>query len=248
VFELVVFAALGWERRAVTRALGRVEPGDVPRTWRGRLPGGAACLVVQTGIGVDRARAAAGAVGPARGFLVAGCAGGLTDGLATGDLVVADGIVPLDAAGGAGSRLAVDAARLADALAAAGIRAARGDLVSSPVVLATVEAKRAAAACGALVVEMESAAIAAEAARRGIPFHGLRVVLDGVAEAIPGTPALVDATTGDLRARGVAELALRPAAWLTVARLARQSRIAESALHRALVAVLSRPAADATPH
>src|SRR5436309_671415 len=51
MFDVAIFTALGWERRAVTEALRAVEPAGRPRTWRGRLADGASCLVVQTGLG-----------------------------------------------------------------------------------------------------------------------------------------------------------------------------------------------------
>jgi len=57
--DVIAFAALGWERRAVTDALVGVEPAAQPHTWQGRLGDGSSCLVIQTGIGIDRARAAA---------------------------------------------------------------------------------------------------------------------------------------------------------------------------------------------
>src|SRR5439155_127960 len=63
MFDVAIFTALGWERRAVTEALRAVEPAGPPRTWRGRLADGASCLVVQTGIGPARAAAAARARG-----------------------------------------------------------------------------------------------------------------------------------------------------------------------------------------
>src|SRR5438876_1064589 len=59
MFDIAIFTALGWERRAVTEALRAVEPAGPPRTWRGRLADGASCLVVQTGIGPAAAAARA---------------------------------------------------------------------------------------------------------------------------------------------------------------------------------------------
>src|SRR2546428_14157646 len=76
MFDVAIFPALGWERRAVTEALRAVEPAGRPRTWRGRLADGASCLVVQTGIGPARAAAAAAATPPAGAFLPPRCAGG----------------------------------------------------------------------------------------------------------------------------------------------------------------------------
>ena len=53
--EITIFTALGWERRALTAALSGLEPAGPPRTWWGRLGDGALCLVVQTGMGPERA-------------------------------------------------------------------------------------------------------------------------------------------------------------------------------------------------
>jgi nucleoside phosphorylase len=238
--DVAIFAALGWERRAVTSALRGVEPAERPRTWRGRLGDGASCLVVQTGMGPARARAAAEQVPAARWFLACGCAGGLVPSLVAGDLVVAAEVRPLDATGNAGAPLPAESALLLATLAAAGLRVHAGAVVSSETVLATAAAKRAAGAGGALVVEMESAALAGVAVRRGVPFAGLRVVLDGAGETLPPALALVDEATGEVRALAAAALVLKPWHWSIVARLARQSRVAERSLRRACAVVLSR--------
>src|SRR5207253_2575702 len=68
MFDLAIFTALGWERRAVTEALRAVEPAGWPRTWSGRLADGASCLLVPTGIGPARASAAAAAAARTRGI------------------------------------------------------------------------------------------------------------------------------------------------------------------------------------
>src|SRR5437867_1935980 len=59
MFDVAIFTALGWERRAVTGALRSAETSGPSGAWRGRLADGASCLVVQTGIGRARAPAAA---------------------------------------------------------------------------------------------------------------------------------------------------------------------------------------------
>src|SRR5438876_514618 len=82
MFDVTIFTALGWERRAVTGAVRSAEPSGLSGAWRGRLADGASCLVVQTGIGRARAAAAAAAAPPAGAFLACGCAGALVGGLA----------------------------------------------------------------------------------------------------------------------------------------------------------------------
>src|SRR5438309_323719 len=99
MYDLAVFAALDFERRAVIDGLRSVAPAGRPRTWRGYTADGASCLVVQTGIGPIRARSAAEAAPPAGAYLMCGCAGALAPSLAPGDLVVADRVDPLDGEG-----------------------------------------------------------------------------------------------------------------------------------------------------
>src|SRR5207237_127338 len=113
MFDVAIFTALGWERRAVTEALRAVEPAGPPRAWRGRLADGASCLLVQTGIGPARASAAAAAAPPAGAFLACGCAGGLVDWLAAGDLVTAESVIALEGAGQPAERLPAAGAGLA---------------------------------------------------------------------------------------------------------------------------------------
>src|SRR5438874_2485004 len=86
MFDVAIFTALGWERRAVTGALRSAETSGPSGAWRGRLADGASCLVVQTGIGRARAAAAAAAAPPAGAFLACGCAGALVGWLAAGEL------------------------------------------------------------------------------------------------------------------------------------------------------------------
>src|SRR6058998_86445 len=208
--DIVIFAALAWERRAVTRELAGIVSGDGLRIWRGRLGDGASCLVMQTGIGAERARLAAWSAPPARLFLACGCGGALVTWLRPGDLVVADGVVSLEAHARP-TAVPATGASLAAWAAARGFRLHRGPIVSSTVVLRSAAEKAAAGRSGALLVDMESAAIAAVAEARGIPFVGLRVVLDAAAETLPDAFSAIDETTGEVRAgRAVAGLAVRP--------------------------------------
>jgi adenosylhomocysteine nucleosidase len=234
--DLVVFTALGWERRAVTGgpvAFSR----EATNAWSGRLPDGRRCRVIQTGIGPARARRAADAAPPAARWLMAGCAGALVPGLAAGEVVVASSILSLDDTGHVVEQLPADGGLVAAWLVRRGLAVRDGAIASSPVVLATPAAKAAAAAAGAVAVDMESAGIAAVARERGTPFLSLRVVLDVAGQALP-LAALADGAAGEVRmARLILGLAVRPSLWPSVARLARQTRVAERRL-RAVFAAL----------
>ena len=242
MYDLAVFAALDFERRAVTDALESVELAERPGAWRGYTADGASCLVVQTGIGPGRARRAAEAAPPARAYLMCGCAGALVPSLGPGDLVVADRVLPIDEQGAPLGSLAAEKGALLAWASARGFSLHVGAIASSPSVLDSAAAKRSAARAGALVVEMESSAVAAVAQARRIPFVGIRVVLDVAGQEVPTAllPAsgIIDEESGRLRpVRAAARLAPRPWLWPTCARLARQQRLAEQRL-RALLAAL----------
>ncbi|HYV58048.1 MAG TPA: hypothetical protein VE911_10900 [Candidatus Nitrosopolaris sp.] len=249
MIDLAVFAALDFERRAITDGLRSVVPAG-RGAWRGATAEGASCFVVQTGMGPRRAQNAAQAAPRAGTYLICGCAGALTPSLVPGDLVVADRIVPID---GQGSPLGSMAAETAGLLAWAGARGLSlqvGGIASSAIVLDSAAAKRAAARTGALVVEMESSAVAAVARERSIPFIGIRVVLDVAGQAVPAAllrgGGIVDEESGRLRpARAIARLAPRPWLWPTCARLARQQRLAERQLRALLVELFGEGGAGA---
>jgi nucleoside phosphorylase len=237
--DLVVFTALAWERRAVTRGSLAFAP-DGANSWRGRLADGRACRVVQTGMGQARARRAAASAPPAGCYLIAGCAGALVPGLSPGDLVVATSVVSLGETGAVLERFPAEAGALTPWLTRRGVRVREGGIASSPVVLATPADKTAAAATGALVVDMESAGVAAVAREREIPFAALRVVLDVVGQPLPAPDLLTgEPSTGRL----VLALAGRPRVWPALARLAWQTRVAERRLRGFFAALLSDGAA-----
>ena len=222
-YDVVVFAALGWERRAVTDSLRALEPVR-SHAWSGRTAEGARCLVVQTGVGPERAGRAVAAAPDAKLFLACGCGGGLAPWLRAGDIVVADAVYDNGQTAHAGT------SGFGEWAARRGLRVHRGSVLSSPSVLATAAAKAAAARDGAIIVDMESGPIAAAAAARSIPFAALRVVVDAADEAVPFAPDVFD-EYGEMRpARIAMRLAARPWLWPLVARLARRSRIAERRL------------------
>jgi nucleoside phosphorylase len=243
--DVVVFAALGWEARAALDALQGVEPAGL-RAWRGYLGDGVAVRVVQSGVGFERAGRLAADVAPAGLFLSCGCAGALVPGLRAGDLVIADRIVELDHSGRVRGEHAVAPAGLATWSATRGLAVRVGTLASSPIMLPSHEAKRDAAGHGAVVVEMESAAVAGAARDRGIPCTVVKVVLDEVRDQV-GFPGgdVVDPDTGEIDVRrGITALAVRPQWWPRAVRLARLQRVAERRL-RAYLAILFSAGLDA---
>ena len=136
---------------------------------RRRLP---EAIVLRSGMGAARARAAAQAVAriPAEAVAVAGLCGAVAAGLRPGDVVVADEVRGPDGI------TFCESAALAAALADLGLgRIHVGQVASADRVVHGAQ-RRALAAEGALAVDMESAWLAAAAAGR--PFSVLRVVLD----------------------------------------------------------------------
>jgi adenosylhomocysteine nucleosidase len=196
-------------------------------------------ILVETGIGASRARAAALAAPAAKAWLAMGCAGALVPWLRRGQGIVANEVVVLDAAGGVAERMGAAGTPLAEMAARHGVRVLEGAIAVSPAVLATAEAKAAvAAASGALMVDMESGAIAQVARERGIPFHALRAVLDGAEESLPFGPDVVDERTGSLRMGPVIRALAPPARWPAAVRLVRGQRAATRTL-RAMARVLA---------
>src|SRR5579884_2131192 len=114
----------------------------------------------------------------------------------------------------------------------------RRSLSTASKVLETPEAKAQAARFGALIVDMESGAVAAVARRRGAAFQALRVVLDEADQRLPRAVLAID-DAGEVRlAATLARLTPRPWCWPEIARLARQRAIAERRLRTALGVLL----------
>ena len=236
--EILVVTAVRAETRAVLATLSRPTRGNVPGfpAWLGHA-GDRRVTVVQSGIGPVRAEAALAAPTTRFDLIVSvGLAGALQADLAPGDVLLPDTIVWEGASGlerhtvarppwtEARERLAIDAA----------LRVHTGALLSSPVVVATVAEKRAAAErAGAIAVEMEAMPIVAAAVARGIPMLALRVVLDGADVSLEGLPPDLDSSWA-ARARLVG----RPKAWPIVAQLARELPRATRMLTRAVRLVL----------
>jgi len=116
---------------------------------------------------------------------------------ALGPVESGDIVLPAAVVDGRGRRYATDAV-LVDALASGWRGVAdihRADLVSTEAPVTSTAAKRALArASGAIAVDMESAAIAAAAARAGVPLVIVRVVVDARHHCVP--KCAIDAMDG----------------------------------------------------
>lgn len=230
----MIFGALAWEVRPVLAALDQVHADPLPgfRSWCARA-GDVTVRVVRTGIGARRAEAAAR---QARGdgtrvFLGTGCAGGLSPGLAPGDLVCATSLV--DAHGrpvaASGTRCGVALRRWA---AARGLALHAGCCVSVTEPLGTVTGKvEMNRTLGAIAVDMEAAAIGSVAAATGVEFIGVRTILDPVDMALPDLGAAGDDGGEASVLRPLVTHVLRnPGTLREIARLAAMRRVARGAL------------------
>jgi len=170
-----------------------------------------------------------------RGLALLGWAGGLRDDLAVGDIVIAERAL-------AAGRSDVDC--LAPALPGLA-RVHRGPVLTADHVVAAPAAKRAAAACGALAVEMEAYPLAAWAAQHEAPFVHGRVILDTADDALPALGGVLDGY-GRLQIRPLwGALVRRPDLLGEFTRLALRLRGVNrrlAALAEAVVAAVSRAA------
>jgi adenosylhomocysteine nucleosidase len=246
IFYAFAREAAAFKRRLENRAALGIEG---LQGFRGRL-GAVEIIGVATGLGIrraaDTARRAMQSLSPPDFVIATGLAGALSDELRPGDLVLADRLV-LDAedAESAQRTIAIppaDLARFRAALETDRLAFSTGSILTAARILKDGAAKRGAGArTGALAVDMESAAIAAEAHRLGLRFACVRAVLDTVDEEIVG--AELAGPDGEVRPFAAASFVLRnPAALVGLARMMRSLNRATAALAAALEA-LSRPGA-----
>jgi adenosylhomocysteine nucleosidase len=217
----LILVALEQELRVVAKAMGaQVRQGAA----RGRLNGGAA-VAIAVGLG-GGARKHVEAEKP-RAVLSCGFSGALTSALSAGDLVLSSSVRDET-----GEILpASESLRKASRTAFEGLRFVEGELVCATRVAATPAEKQALAGGSGLAVDLESWAAASAAREAGIPWIGLRVILDPLESELPAftreahqsyvAPALRHALRG-------------PRAVASLARLASQARTASLALEQAL--------------
>lgn len=193
--------------------------------------------IVQTGVGPLDVAEIAGrlAATQATGLVSVGTCGGLCPQALAGTLLLPATIVASD--DGANRVIAIDAdwhGRVYETLQA-GFEVVTGAIATVDRVARTPEAKQHLhAETGALAVDMESAHLAAAAARADIPFVTLRVVLDEYDETLPKSVASgVDRAGNPTPFRLARTLALRPGDLPALLRLAARLRVANDALLRA---------------
>jgi adenosylhomocysteine nucleosidase len=212
--RVAIVAALALERHSVERQRGASELG-----WE----------VHQCGLGIERAhRCAEGALAAGASALVSwGLVGGLAAPLVAGTVVVPREVLSED-----GAVYATDAAwrsRLEPLSRAFPFAVGRLLTVSAP--LESRAAKAAAAArYEAVAVDMEAVAVAAVAARAGVPFVAVRVIVDTLDDALPaGVAAWIDAQGNPRRLAPFAALTM-PREWAALWRLATRFRAAQRSL------------------
>ena len=163
-----------------------------------------------------------------------GIAGALDPALASGDLVLAHSVLAPE-----GQRYAVDETwrfDVAESLPDQAATLRQGMILGSTETLLTTDQKAAAfGASGCLAVDMESHAVAAVAARYGIPFLALRAIADTADTPLPAFVAGAVKANGEtaiLRAMGA--LAARPWQLPAALRLSRRSTLALARLGDAM--------------
>jgi adenosylhomocysteine nucleosidase len=211
--------------------------------FRARI-GGKDFAFVGHGIGHQRAtetaRRAFDSMPKAELVIGTGVAGALSRGLKPGDLVLSDRVLMIHA-DGEQSRpgAAVSAAHvraIGHSLANAGIAYSTGAILTSNRVFTVPEKRGAKESTGAIAVDMESAAIASEAAVRGLPFVAIRAVLDEVDDEVVGAEMADE--DGDVSPLAATAYLLRnPATVLKLPRMMRNLSRATAAIADALSAI-----------
>jgi adenosylhomocysteine nucleosidase len=180
---------------------------------------------------------------PAPEMVIAtGVAGALSSGLKPGDLVLAHRVIQLSENGeNARHILTIDREHLEDigrSLTIAGLKYSTGALMTVPRVLATAAEKRHAKVnTGAIAVDMETAAIAAEAHARGIPFVAIRAVLDEVDDDVSGAAEMAGEDGFVRPLAATAYLVRNPSALLKLPRMIRNLARATNSIADALEAI-----------
>lgn len=210
---IAILAALDHEIEPVVSDVEVSDEGltDAMAYWRGRMAG-SPVVAVRTGVGPEKARAAAAAAverfGPSL-IVSIGYAGGLVDSLGGAAMVVAEGTVRN------GERRALDPQhvdRAERAVAGLGIPCQRGWLVTVDKPLLTPESKRSAhTECGAIAVEMETAEIVGVAQDADVACVALRAVSDTAGQSwIIGSKCIIIRRGWRNRAKALGHLLLRP--------------------------------------
>ena len=208
--------------------------------------GGKEVVVVGHGIGhrraADSARRAFDQMPSPELVIGTGVVGALSGGLRSGDLVLSERVLAIDRDGQAVQQVAVandeDLRAVGRSLGMAGIAYSTGAILTSHRVLASGAEKRSAKeSTGAIAVDMETAAIAAEASARGLPFVAIRAVLDEVDDEVFGVEMTDE--NGDVRPLAATSYLLRnPGTVLKLPKMIRNLSRATDAIADTLIAIV----------
>ena len=211
---VLVMAALKQEAAPLSRSLVGLEEGGL--------------RLVCSGVGLKRAEAAARKHLPGARLLIStGCCGGLVAGASNGLLVIPRELLTYDPhTGQAAAAPPPDEqwAHLASTLCEkGGLHSTDRPLASVVKALTSPSSKEAChRRCGAVAVDMESAALARVAAELGVPHLVVRHVLDSVKEPLPERP--VEDEQGRIKPLKLARAMTNPRAFLGRAQMALRLR------------------------
>ena len=181
---------------------------------RGRLDKGVHFISVRSGMGMENnLLAARWLTGQGVSILIGlGVCGALDPALKSGDIIVA-GRVLESAPGPDGTSWETDGARseaLCAALKDAGLPVRRGTLLTTPEPVFSAEEKTSLfRRCGALAVDMESAAMARAAREAGMPFMVMRAVCDEADKNVPRSAMDIVDRNGRVRPAALVRTLLR---------------------------------------
>jgi len=243
--EVAIFVALRMEMSPLRALLSRVDQvdGDIP-TMIGQM-GGRKVILVRSGVGKERAVAAAEFIhstySPA-GVLSTGFCGGLVPDLWPSDVVLSSWVVPGATASHRDPKklfLGDQALLLQRVLNGRGIRVHVGGFacVSQPVVSPTAR-EALAQRTGAMIAEMETFYLGAFFTARKVPFVGMRTVVDSLEDRNPllESAMKMGKWSGTLNMLGY--VMSHGSGLVHVWRLYRNGRRAQSSLGKAVAAVI----------
>ena len=243
---ILVFYAFAREVGAFKRRVIRPTPlaHEGLRGFRA-VVGGQELAVIGHGIGQSRAmetaRRAFDLMPRAELVIGTGVVGALSNALKPGDLILADRIFASVAEGEIAGQVAafgdVHLGAIGRMLSAAGVNYSTGAILTTHRVLTVAEKRCAMESNGAIAVDMESAAIAVEAAARGLPFIVLRAVLDEVDDEVAGAAAMADEQGQVKPLAATAYLVRNPGIVLKIPRMIRNLSRATTAIADALEAI-----------
>jgi adenosylhomocysteine nucleosidase len=247
---ILIFVALRPESHPIRSRLSerRPLPDSNLNGYQGRIAAMPVSLIA-TGMGVRRARVSSGrAMDSLPGIdfvLISGVAGGLREDLTVGQVVLSERLLTCRDDDFRPEHV-IDPStewigRFAAALQASQRPYALGPMMTSrrPIMSAPDKHRAFMESGGAISVDMESAVIALEAQRRGLPFVCMRTILDTAGEDVVGA-RLMD-RDGHVRPLAAAKaLITNPRMIIGVVHLVRNLRLATHSLASALEAVLPR--------